>query len=153
MANIEIYEPETVANALTKSLEAPQLDPIMLAIANEVLSGREIPDIADEYNVSSDLVTNILEKKAIKNYMDNVVMNQGFANRAKRIGLINTVINKMLKTALETDVYSKKDLLDWIKLLNQMDETIHGKNNKPSVAVQVNNNYQSLMEDLLRRND
>jgi hypothetical protein len=47
-------------------------------------------------------------------------------------------------------VFSKRDLLDWLKLLNDMDRDARPK--APTTAVQVNNqtnNYSSLMQDLL----
>lgn len=138
----------TYADNLNSSLEAPEIDPQHLLVANELLAGNSIEKISKTYGISQDRVAAIVERSDTKRYIDTVVMNQGYLNRSKRVHLINRVIDAKLEEALETEIYSKKDLLDWIKLLNEID-----KDNKPKVAttaVQVNqtNNYTTLMQDL-----
>jgi hypothetical protein len=66
------------------------------------------------------------------------------------LDIINKVIDEKLMEAAETGMYSKKDLFDWIKLLNDMDRDNRPKG--PSTAVQVNNtnNYTTLMQDLFK---
>ena len=147
------YEPDTISNAIMKSLEAPALDPILLSVANDSLAGEAVPDMAEKYNVTPDLITQILDNKDVKSYIDNVLLNQGYLNRAKRLGLINRVIEAKLAEALETDVFSKKDLLDWLKHLHEVEQGIKPKAGGPAVAVQVNNNYQKLMGEIYKDED
>jgi len=148
MSDVVVYEPDNIATALTKSLEAPPIDPVMLSIANDVLAGKAVPDIAESVGIGVDLVAQILEKKEVKSYMDTVMFNQGYANRSKRLALINTVIEGKIQDALETGVWSKKDLLDWLKHLNDLEAAMRPKEKGPLVALQVNN-YDTLMKDLL----
>jgi hypothetical protein len=77
-----------------------------------------------------------------------VYATQGFLNRGKRIALINAVIEQKLQEALETGIYSKKDLLDWMKHLSEVEATLKPAAKGPAVAVQINN-YDRLMRDLL----
>ena len=49
---------------------------------------------------------------------------------------------------METGIYSKKDLLDWMKHLQEVETGLKPKNNGPAVAIQVNN-YDKLMKDLM----
>jgi len=148
MSEITVIQPDTVENALNQNLKAPSLDPIVLSIANDYLAGKEILEIADMYNVEPDRVSAIIEKKEVKSYIDNVYLSQGYLNRVRRLSIINKVIENKLEEAEETGIYSKKDLLDWLKMLNEVEAAVKPKDNKPAVAVQVNNNYQKLMEDL-----
>ena len=53
----------TTVDALNRSLEAPPLDPVMLALANDYLSGKGIDELVDEYGISEDRVTSVIEKK------------------------------------------------------------------------------------------
>jgi len=55
--------PTTIADALNKTLETPSLDPILLSVANEFLQGESISDIANQFSISTDRVTQIIEKK------------------------------------------------------------------------------------------
>jgi hypothetical protein len=95
-----------------------------------------------------DQVTSIIENKEVKSYVDNVYLSQGYLNRQKRLTVINKVIDEKLQEAFESGVYSKKDLLDWMKLLNDMETSARPKRDT-GVAVKINNNYDSLMKDLL----
>ena len=142
MAN-EIHSPTTTVEALNRTLQTSPLDPVILAIANDYLSGKSIEVIADEYGISTDRVTSTLDKKE-----DSVFATQGYLNRVKRISLINQVIDQKLEEAMETGIYSKKDLLDWMKHLAEVEDKLKPTEKGPQVAIQVNN-YDKLMKDLL----
>ncbi len=144
----EITSPLTTVDALNRTLEAPALDPVVLAIANDYLSGKSIETIADEYGITTDRVTAVVEKREVKTYIDNVFATQGYLNRARRIALINQVIDQKVQDAIETGIYSKKDLLDWMKHLAEVEATLKPQAKGPAVAVQINN-YDRLMKDLL----
>ena len=147
-AEVEIISPTTTVEAIEKALDTPAIDPVVLSVANDYLSGKSISDIADSYSLSEDRVAAIIEKKEVKSYIDNVFVTQGYLNRVKRLHLINSVIDQKMQDALETGVFSKKDLLDWLKHLHDVESAVH-KKEKPTVAVQVNNNYESLMKGLV----
>ena len=139
----------TTVDALNKTLEAPALDPVVLALANDYLSGKGVEEIADEYGISEDRVTAVIEKKEVKNYIDSVFATQGYLNRIKRINLINQGIDQKIQEAVETGIYSKKDLLDWMKHLQEVETSLKPKQAQgPQVAVQINN-YDKLMKDLM----
>ena len=72
--------PITIADALNKTLETPSLDPVLLSVANEFLGGNDISDIAQKFDISPDRVTQIVEKKEVKSYIDNVYLTQGYLN-------------------------------------------------------------------------
>lgn len=137
----------TTVDALNKTLEAPALDPILLSIANEYLSGKDIATIANDFGISADRVTVTLEKREVKAYIDNTYATQGYLHRGKRIDLINKVIEQKLQDALETGVYSKKDLLDWMKHIAELESSLKPVAKGPAVAIQVNN-YEKLLRDI-----
>jgi hypothetical protein len=138
----------TYADNINSSLEAPELDPQHLLVANELLAGKTISQIADAFKISPDRVTAIVDRSDTKRYVDTVIMNQGYLHRSRRLSIINRVIDEKLAEAADTGMYSKKDLFDWIKLLNEMDRD--GRPKQPTTAVQVNNtnNYTTLLNDL-----
>ena len=120
----------------------------MLAIANDYLSGRSVETIAEEYDLPQDRITSVIEQREVKAYIDSVFATQGYLNRVKRINLINRVIDQKLEEAVETGIYSKRDLLDWMKHLQEIEESAKPKKTGPAVAVQINN-YDKLMKDLM----
>lgn len=144
----DIISPSTTVEALNRTLDAPALDPIVLAIANDYLSGKTIDSISEEYGISGDRVTAVIEKREVKTYIDNVFATQGYLNRIRRFALINRVIDSKVEEAMETGVFSKKDLLEWLKHLADIESTLKPQAKGPAVAVQINN-YDRLMKDLL----
>ena len=64
--------PTTTVQALNKTLEAPPLDPVVLAIANDYLAGKSVEEMSNEYAVSQDRITSVIEQKDVKSYIDNV---------------------------------------------------------------------------------
>ena len=140
----------TYSDNLNASLHAPEIDPQHMVIANEMLCGKSIPQISELTGLSNDQVTAIAERSEVRRYVDAVYMSQGYLNRVRRMQVINKVIDEKLAEAADTGVYSKRDLLEWLKLLNDMDRDSRPK--APTTAVQVNNhtnNYTNLMQDLL----
>lgn len=140
----------SLSNNLNLSLSTPEIDPQFLVVANAQLEGRSIDEISEMTGLSIDRVASISERSDVKRYVETVFMSQGYLNRVKRMKLINKVIDKKVEEALDTDVWSKKDLLEWIKLLNELDKNLSPK--APSTAVQVNqtNNYTTLLQDLFK---
>jgi hypothetical protein len=139
----------TYSDNLNTVLDAPELDPQHLLVANEMLTGKSLPQISEQTGLSVDQVTAIVERSEVKRYVDAVYMSQGYLNRVRRMQIINRVIDEKLAEAADTGVWSKRDLLEWLKLLNDMDKDSRPK--APVTAVQVNqtNNYSTLVQDLL----
>ena len=148
MASQEILGPKNTVDVLNKSLETPALDPVLLSIANDYLEGREVKQIAVDYGISEDRVTSVIEKDEVKKYVDNVYVTQGYLNRVRRLGLVNKVIEQKIEDAMESGVWSKRDLLDWMKHLHELEESTKPKKTGPAVAEQINN-YDKLMKDLM----
>ena len=147
----EILAPKHEVDALNKSLETPKLDPVLLAIANDSLAGADVDKISKEYGVSQDRIAAVLDKDDVKKYIDNVYVTQGYLNRVRRMKLVNQVIEQKVQDALESGVWSKRDLLDWMKHLNDLEEVAKPKKAAPQVAIQVNH-YDKLMKDLFNGN-
>ena len=108
-SDVEVISPTTTVEAIERALDSPAIDPIVLSVANEYLSGKTISAIAESFDLSEDRVAAIIEKKEVKSYIDNVFVTQGYLNRVKRLQLINAVIDQKMQDALETGVFSKKD--------------------------------------------
>ena len=136
-----------VMENINKSLEAPALDPVLLRIANDALAGDDPVTIAARYGVSPDRITNALDKPEVKRYVDATFSSQGFMNRYKRSQIIDKVIESKLIEAEETGIYTKKDLLDWIKMASDME----GKEKGPKVQINTQtNNIVTLVQDLFK---
>lgn len=147
MPNNQITTASTPSEVLNKSLEAPAIDPIMLMIANDHIAGLSIDEISDKYKVTQDRVVAVLDRKEVSKYIDKQFAQQGFVHRMKRMQLINRVIEEKIMEAEDSEVWTKKDLLDWLKLAKEEETSLMPKKDGPAVAVQVNN-FDKLMDEL-----
>lgn len=136
---------DVVSTHMNNMLEAPQMDPVILSVANLTLAGKSVREVALELRITPDLVSNYLNKQEVKEYINTCMLSQGYLSRVNLHGIINKAIASKFEEALETGVFGKHDLLDWIKLaLSEQPKEKAG----PQVAVQVNNNYEQLLSRL-----
>jgi hypothetical protein len=112
-------------------------------------------------------VVAILNKREVKQYIDTVYLDMGYRNRNNLASVMDDMIASKLEEAVETGIYSKKDLADLLQMAHKMrmDEikaqaelekatTVRNQTN-----VQINEgipfgqgNYGKLMEKLLNGN-
>lgn len=147
---------EELQGMLAQELKERRVNPVFVPIINQYLDGIDIEEIARSYGLQPLEVSLVLERNEVKNYINQAIQSVGYLNRLKRVRLINKVIDKAIQDAEEYDApYSRKDLLDWIKLLQE--ETKVGQQNMPRTAIQVNqtgkSNMLNLMQDLLEESE
>ena len=86
------------------------INPEGLELANCYLRTLDIEETARELQISPELVTDLLEKKEVKRYIDKVFIEQGYRNKFRLGALLDKIIDSKIAEAEETDIYSNKDL-------------------------------------------
>ena len=146
-----------MATALTDPDQIFKLNPEVLDFVQNYLSCLNIDEAASMQGISREEAVACLNNKEVKRFMNTIFMEQGYMNRFKLVGLLETVIQSKLEEAEETGVYTGKDLVDILTLMHkiQMD---HHKAESAKVAetqnnVQVNNygdNLSGLIEKIVK---
>lgn len=143
-----------------------RMSPEGLEIANKYLTTGSVEDVSNELKVSKDLVVSTLQKREVKQYIDTVYMDIGYRNRFKLGDALDTIIEKKLEEAEESEMYSNKDIADLLHLAHKirMDEmkaqtelekakagNIRTQNNVQVIADQPfgQGNYGKLMDKLI----
>ena len=136
-------------------------------MANTYLQYGNIREVCNYLGVREDKVVAILNKREVKQYIDTVYLDMGYRNRNNLASVMDDMIASKLEEAVETGIYSKKDLADLLQMAHKMrmDEikaqaelekatTVRNQTN-----VQINEgipfgqgNYGKLMEKLLNGN-
>ena len=144
-----------------------RMSPEGLEIANKYLTSGSVEDVSSELNVSKDIVGSTLSKREVKHYIDTVYMDIGYRNRFKLGQTLDTIIDKKMEEAEESEMYSSKDIADLLNLAHKirMDElkaqtelekakagNIKTQNNVQVIADQPfgQGNYGKLMDKLLK---
>lgn len=148
--------------------QAVIVSPEALEIANAYLSTQSIEKTALDLGITSDQVSEVLARKEVRTYIDNIFLDSGFNNRFKMRKIMDAIITKKLEELDEADVGSTKDIADLLALshkmtMEQLDrqiqlEKIQQGNVKTQVNMQVNEyggdtKYSSLISKLLGVNN
>lgn len=145
--------------------EVLNISPENLEVANAYLQNPNILAVAEELEITPDLVTQIMARREVKAYIDQIFLNLGFNNRFKLSSLMDTIITKKLQDLDEADAGSTKDISELLALKHKMAmeyiaaemalEKIRMSSVKTQTNVQINDSsgggskYTSLIEKLL----
>jgi hypothetical protein len=148
-----------------------KINPENLEVANEYLQNGSIQGTAATMHLPSEKIAEILCKREVKAYIDQVYLDMGYRNRFKLAETLDLIIQSKLDEAAETEVYSSKDLADLLQQAHKMrmdeiramTELIKAENSggpRVQTNVQINEatpfgvgNYGKLMEKLLQHDE
>ena len=145
--------------------ELTVISPEGMEVANSYLQFGNIRGVVDSLGVSEYKVTEILNKREVKRYIDTVYLDTGYRNKNNIATVLDEMITSKLEEAQETGVYSSKDLADLIQLAHKMRmEEIKAQADaekatavRTQTNVQINEgvpfgqgNYGKLMDKLLK---
>jgi hypothetical protein len=99
---------------------ATKMSPEGLEIANSYLEHGSIPAVASKLRVSQNEVSEVLNKREIKQYIETVFLDTGYRNRFKLSETLDMLIEKKLEESEETQIYTNKDMADLIQLAHKM---------------------------------
>jgi len=154
--NLPINSPSQSINISPESLE----------IANAYLEFQDINKVSDSLGFPTDMISEILDRREVKAYIDNIFADVGFNNRFRIRGVMDVIIQKKLEELDDADIGSGKDIADLLALSHKMsmdylDRQIQleklraGNGPKNQVNVQLNEfggdgtKYGSLISKLL----
>jgi hypothetical protein len=159
MNNLQTLPSSTPAEVLEISPEA-------LEVANCYLQSQSIGKVAEDLSISTDLVAQILDRREVKAYIDNVFSDLGFNNRFKMRRAMDALLAKKFQEMDEAGIGSSKDISELMALSHKMSmehinaqialEKVRAERGvKSQVNVQINengSNYGSLIERLIANN-
>jgi hypothetical protein len=150
----------------TTPAETLQIAPESLEVANAYLQTPDIKKVANQLGIPPEIVSDILERKEVRNYVNSIFFSCGFSNKFQVRDLIDTIIKKKLQELDESDTGSTKDIIEILALSHKINiemiqaemklEEMRTKNSiKKQVNVQINeamggtSKYSSLIERLI----
>jgi len=138
---------------LTTPAEVLEINPENLEVANCYLQNQDIVKVAELMEIPVPMVSQILQNKQVKSYIDNVFMNLGFNNQFKMREAMDAVLRKKFQDMEEADVGSSKDIIEIMALSHKMSmeylqkqielEKMQQQNIKSQVNVQINDSGDS----------
>ena len=99
---------------------ATKMSPEGLEIANSYLEHGSIPVVCAKLGVSENQVSETLNKREVKQYIDTVFLDTGYRNRFKISETLDMLIEKKLEESDETRIYTNKDMADLLQMAHKM---------------------------------
>lgn len=132
--------------------QVQKLDARLVNLVNEYLSGLTIPQLAEKYKLPPEQISEFLNKQEVKNYIATTLSNSGYLNPLNRIKLLNQMIEQKIQLAEEANIpLTSKDITELIKLLQEEQKLISKSTETPAVQVNIQAEYASLINDLIKK--
>ena len=133
------------------------LSPESLDIANAYILYGSAKETAEQLQIPEYQVLELLERSDVKSYITGVYLDRGYRNRGKLGEVLDKMIDSKLEEALESGVYTSKDLLELLQFAHKMRmDELKLMEEKGGTTVNIANfgqgNYGQLMEKLLGGN-
>lgn len=155
---------------ISSPAQAVAISPEALEIANSYLTTQNVQETAQELGFTTDQIAEVLDRREVRSYIDNIFLDSGFNNRFKMRQVMDLIISRKLQELDEAEVGSSKDIADLLALshkmtMEQLDRQIQlekirsgSANVKTQVNMQVNEfggdtKYGSLISKLLGANN
>jgi len=139
------------------------ISPEALEVANCYLQVQDTKKVAEELQLQPEQVAQILARREVKAYVDQVFFDMGFNNRFKMRKAMDAIISKKFQEMDEAGVGSSKDILEIMALSHKMTmetldrqlqlEKLRESNIKTQTNIQINDggsNYSNLIERLIK---
>ena len=120
------------------------ISPEGLEIAQSYLALGSTQMVAQELGLTVYEVTTFLNKPEVKRYIDNVYLDTGYRNKHLLGSLMDEIIAGKLEEARDSEMYTKKDLVELIELSHKMrmDELKIQQSSSSGMNVKTQNNLQ-----------
>ena len=128
------------------TVPAIKLDTSLIPLVHDYLNAATIDELAFKYNLSEAQVSEFLDRKEVRNYIKNTLVNTGFVNKKARIDLLSRIVEEKVEFSRENDVpLTKKDILDVLKLLKDEEELI---TKDKDISADGQNVYVNILNEL-----
>ena len=100
--------------------EVLNISPEALEIANSYLQCSDARLVADELGLGIDQVSQVLSRREVKSYINQVYFDLGFNNRFKMRRAMDAVLQRKFREMEEADTGSNKDIAELLALSHKM---------------------------------
>lgn len=100
--------------------ETVKISPEALEIANCYLQVQDARKVADELDISQELVVTTLARREVRGYIDQVFFDTGFNNKFLMRRAMDSLIQQKFQELEESGVGSSKDIADLLSMSHKM---------------------------------
>ena len=99
---------------------AVKMNPEGLEVANTYLELGRVGEVCTKLALDENTVSEYLNKREVKQYIDQVYLDTGYRNRFKIASALDNIIEEKLAEVEETGMYTNKDVADLLQMAHKM---------------------------------
>ena len=107
-------------NTTMKNEIAVKMSPEGLEVANTYLELGSVSEVCTKLALDENTVSEYLNKREVKQYIDQVYLDTGYRNRFKIASALDNIIEEKLAEVEETGMYTNKDVADLLQMAHKM---------------------------------
>lgn len=100
--------------------EIVKISPEALEVANAYLQFQDTRKVADELEIDPQVVTNYLDRREVRSYIDHVFKDMGYNNRFLMRRAMDALIKQKFQELQESGVGSSKDIAELLQMSHKM---------------------------------
>jgi len=129
-------------------LETIALPVQLIPLVHEYLDGETIDDLAIKYNLEPTKISEFLNRKEVKTFINSKLKNHRYLSILKRVDLLSDAVEEKVKFAQENDMpLTNKDLLEILKLLREESKDLASQSGEIQ-SDEAKNTYVSIINQL-----
>lgn len=103
------------------TLPVEKLQPeAMTVVESYLFHRRDVDAVARDLNTTPTVITDILNKREVRGYLDHLFMESGYRNRDKFFDIMDNILEQKLEELDEAGMGSNMDVMDIMKTYHAM---------------------------------
>ena len=92
----------------------------MAVVESYLFHNRDVDAVARDLNTTPTVISDILNKREVRGYLDHMFMESGYRNREKFFDILDNILEAKLEELDEADMGSSMDIMDIMKTYHAM---------------------------------
>lgn len=148
------------------NLPAQNLQPEAMEVVEAYLrNDRDVNRAAEDLNTTPTIISDLINKREVRSYLDHLFMEAGFRNREKFFDVLDNILDAKIEELDEAQMSSSMDIMDIMKIyhgmkikelelsikLQELQQGGKGQNAKTINNLQINNSsgYDNLLSRII----
>lgn len=103
------------------NLPAERIQPEAMEVVEAYLrNDRDVNRTAEDLNTTPTVISDLINKREVRSYLDHLFMESGYRNREKFFDILDNVLEAKMEELDEAQMSSSMDIMDILKIYHSM---------------------------------
>lgn len=103
------------------NLPAERIQPEAMEVVESYLrNDRDVNRTAEDLNTTPTVISDLINKREVRSYLDHLFMESGYRNREKFFDILDNVLEAKMEELDEAQMSSSMDIMDILKIYHSM---------------------------------